>query len=154
MTRLKRAELRRAYQGPVATDYILALTFEGGRALLVSRSYAGLRGARDQTAEFAGFCRRLLDLASRAAPAAQFLRGPSRFASALIWALILLGAGSAATILFAAASGSLFALGLDLGARLLFVMLLLASALPWVADPRRRAFDPADLPAEILPRTD
>ena len=151
LARLKRAEMRRAYQGPVPTDYVLCLTFETGRAILVSRSYAGLGASRDQTAQFAGFCRRLLDLAAVAAPDARFLRGPSRFASALTWALVLLGAGAVATLLFAAASGPFFALGLDLGARLLFALFLLGAAWPWLADERRRSFNPAAADVEVLP---
>lgn len=152
LARLKRAEVRRLYAGPTPTDYVLALVFDGGRTALVSRSYAGLGAARDQTAEFAAFSRRLLDLAADAAPHASYLRGPSRFAGTLNWALMLLGSGAVATILFAAMSGAFFALGLDLGARMLFATLLLGCAWPWVADERRRAFNPAALSSDVLPQ--
>ena len=152
LARLKRAEMRRTYQGPIPVDYVLCLTFDDGRVILVSRSYAGLGAGRDQTAQFAAFCRRLLDVAAGAAPGARFLRGPSRFASALTWALVLLGAGAVATILFAALSGPFFALGLDLGARLLFALFLLGAAWPWLADERRRRFDPADTGGGVLPQ--
>lgn len=152
LERLKRAEVRRLYAGPTPTDYVLALVFDGGRVSLVSRSYAGLSAARDQTPEFAAFCRRLLDLAADAAPQARYLRGPSRFAGTLNWALALLGSGAVATALFAAMSGPFFALGLDLGARMLFATLLLACAWPWVADESRRGFNPAALSSDVLPQ--
>ena len=146
LSTLRRAEMRRtATRGLTPGHQVLVLNFAQGRTALSSVSYDGLgRPPYDQTPLFAAFTRELMIQAVTAAPAARFLRGAPAAAATLLWAIALLGAGAGVTILFAAISGSL-GLGLDLGARLLFVTALLACVWPWLSDEGRRSFNPRDL---------
>lgn len=146
---LKRAEIGRAERGWATGERRLALTFAGGRVALTSASYDGLAARRDQGDAFAAFAGALLAQAAAAAPDARFLRAAPPFAMSLIWICGLLGAGAAIVAGFGAMSGAA-ALGLDLGARLTFVLLLLASLWPWLGDERRRAFDPIAPAPDLL----
>jgi len=149
LTSLKRAEIGQADRGWATGERRLTLTFAGGKVALTSASYEGFAARRDQGAAFAAFARALLAQAADAAPGARFLRAAPPFAMGLAWTCGLLGAGAAIVAGFGALSGAL-ALGLDLGARLTFVLLLLASLWPWLGDERRRAFDPGAPAPDLL----
>jgi hypothetical protein len=128
----------------------MTLVFPRARLVVSSRSYAGLGAPRDQDEAYGRFCRALLLRAAAAAPDARFVRAPPPLAGGLLGAMALLAGGAALLALSALAAGA-SELGLDLGARLLFVALLLGCAWPWLADERRRAFDPTAVPAILLP---
>jgi dihydroneopterin aldolase len=147
---LRRAELRRIRQGRTVLAYSLALRFEDGRVVISSMGYVGLGRPVDQSAAFARFCRAVLRQAAAASPGARFVTAAAPAAGALAGAVILLAAGAMLVFLSALAAGEP-ALGLDLGARLLFVALLSACPWPWLADERRRSFDPRAVPAGLLP---
>ncbi len=115
-----------------------------------SLNYAQIGRPRDQAEDFSQFCRALLSAAADAAPDARFVTAAPAFAAGLMGALALIGVGAAVVVLFALASGAP-ALGLDLGARLLFAALILGCLWPWVAYERRRAFDPRSIPPGLLP---
>ncbi len=147
---LRRAEIGVIARPPGPPLRSLVLVFERGRVVISSQGYAGLGPPRDLTPAFTPFARALLAAAAEAAPDAGFRRARSQAAGALVWAMLLIGFGALAT-LAAALFGGAFALGLDLGARLVFILLVVASAWPWVAESSRRRFDPRHVPAELLP---
>lgn len=112
------------------------LRFRGRRTLPVpSLSYGGVR-PRDQAASFAPFLAALLDAAPTAAPKARILATTANIGEPLIWIMGLMGAGAVALLLFAATAGE-WALGVTLAARLVFVLILAAAALPWLERGRR-----------------
>lgn len=141
--------LRRAYPAPAAREYVLSLAFgRKRRAVISSRGFAGFGAPQDLAPAFAAFCAPLLAAAAAASPDARFLRGPSSLTSAIGLAILLLGLGALVTLAFALSSGT-GALGIDLAARLVFTLLLLACAWPWLTDERRRAFDPLAAGSEL-----
>jgi hypothetical protein len=121
--------------------------------VLSSGSYGKLGPPSDQAAEFSRFCRALLGQSALASPQARFVRALPPAAGALAGAAGLLGVGALILVLSALAAGAP-ALGLDLGARMLFAALLVAVPWPWMADERRRSFDPRAVPADFWLQTD
>jgi len=112
------------------------LRFRGRRTLPVpALSYGGVR-PRDQAATFAPFLAALLDAAHADAPKAKVLATRANLGEPLVWIMALMGAGAVALLLFAATAGE-WALGVTLAARLVFVLILAAAALPWLERGRR-----------------
>ncbi len=112
------------------------LQFRRRRRLAVpALSYGALR-PRDQTASFAPFLTGLLAQTETAAPHARRLATNANLGEPLIWIMGLMGAGAAALLLFAATAGE-WALGVTLAARLVFMVIIAAAALPWLGRRRR-----------------
>ena len=112
------------------------LQFRRRRRLAVpSLSYGALR-PRDQAATFAPFLAGLLAQSEIAAPHARRLATSANLGEPVIWIMGLMGAGAVALLLFAATAGE-WALGVTLAARLVFVVIIAAAALPWLGRGRR-----------------
>ncbi|CAN5503819.1 hypothetical protein BH10PSE5_BH10PSE5_32350 [soil metagenome] len=107
------------------------LTFARGRLMIPAMSYGrGLR-PEDRSASFSAFIGAVAGAAAVTTPGARFRNAGSPIAEPLIWMMGLLGAGALVLLLFAATAGA-WSLGVALAARLVFVMILAAGALPWL----------------------
>jgi hypothetical protein len=128
LAELREARISRHPLGPHTSRLVLQLRFQGRRPMpLTSHSITAVGRFRDDTAAFRGFALELL----RRAPQARLARGGSAAVNSA-W-LIIVGLGFGALVMVgAAAAGGALALGLDLGARMVFLVLIAASALPWL----------------------
>lgn len=107
------------------------LTFARGRLTIPAMSYSrGLR-PENRAASFSAFIGAVAGTAAVTTPGARFRNAGRPLAEPLIWAIGLLGAGAVALLLFAATAGA-WTLGVALAARLVFVLILAAGALPWL----------------------
>ncbi len=126
----------------------LLVTFGRRRLVITSQSYVGPGRFEDRLASFSTLARALAAVGADLAPRARF--GLARLAprTALTWVMGLLTFGAAATLVFSLTAG-MVAVGVDLTARMVFVLLLLFAALPWLG--RGADFDPHDPPSDLLP---
>ncbi|MFZ3007181.1 MAG: hypothetical protein WA047_13520 [Phenylobacterium sp.] len=107
------------------------LTFARGRLTIPAMSYTrGLR-PENRAASFAAFVGAVAAAAAVTTPGARFRNAGAPMAEPLIWMIGLLGGGALMLLLFAATAGA-WTLGVALAARLVFVMILAAGALPWL----------------------
>lgn len=107
------------------------LTFARGRLTIPAMSYTrGLR-PENRAASFAVFVGAVAAAAAVTTPGARFRNAGAPMAEPLIWMIGLLGSGVLMLLLFAATAGA-WTLGVALAARLVFVMILAAGALPWL----------------------
>ena len=107
------------------------LTFARGRLTIPAMSYTrGLR-PENRAASFAAFVGAVAAAAAVTTPGARFRNAGAPLAEPLIWMIGLLGGGALMLLLFAATAGA-WTLGVALAARLVFVMILAAGALPWL----------------------
>jgi hypothetical protein len=127
LAELVEARAARHPLGPQLSRIMLQLRFTGRRKVsLASHSIAGVGRFQDDTPAFRAFCLELL----AHAPQARLARGGSATLNSL-W-LVIAGLAFGALVMVASAiAGGAIALGLDLGARMVFLLLLVASALPW-----------------------
>lgn len=126
----------------------LLLTFGRRRIVIVSQSYQGPGRFEDRLASFSTLARAIAAVGADLSPKARFGVARLEARAALIGMIALTGFGAAATLLFALTAG-MAAVGIDMTARMAFVLLLLLAALPWVgAGPD---FDPLDPPSDLLP---
>lgn len=132
LAELERATLARHPIGGQAHRLMLQLGFHRRRGVvLTSHSIRGLARFEDGTPAFKAFGRELLRQAGAASPRLRLARAGSVTASSLWWIVGALGAGALVVAASAIASGD-GALGLDLGARLVFLLLLIIAILPWI----------------------
>jgi hypothetical protein len=131
---------------------LVQLRFGRRAVAFSSQSWAAVGRPEDHTRAFAAFVRALAAAAAAEAPSARFEVG-GRWAvpGSVYWIAALLGAAIAALAAVAVAAGEA-ALGLELGARMLFVLILLLAAAPWLPGAAARRFDPRDIPADLAPR--
>jgi hypothetical protein len=100
-------------------------------------------------ADFADFARALAAASALCNPAAHFEIERGRLGDALLLAAILLAAGAAALTASAAMAG--FApLGLDMAARMAFLLILVFAVTPWIGRLARRRLDPYALPPSLF----
>lgn len=145
LAELERATLARHPVGGQTHRLQLQLRFRRRRGVvLTSHSLEGLARSEDQTAGFKAFGRRLLEQAETISPRLRLAQAGSVTVSTLWWIVGALGAGALVVAASAVASGD-GALGLDLGARLVFLLLLIVSILPWVGRGGARRLDPQTL---------
>lgn len=132
---------------------ILQLRF-GRRAVgFGSQGWAGLARPVDDSLAFGAFVRALAAEAAHRAPQARFeAAGGLAVGAGLWWIGGLLALGVVAMLAMAVSTG-LPAMGLELSARLLFALLLMAAALPWLPGRRPRRLDPLSLPPDLAPGT-
>lgn len=142
---LRRAVLVRHPIGGQARRLMLQLSFHRGRGVvLTSHSIAGLGRFDDRTAAFKTFGRRLLAEALAASPELRLSHAGALTASSLWWVIAALACGALVVAASAMASGAT-ALGLDLGARLVFLLLLASCILPWMDGRAAAGLDPESL---------
>lgn len=126
----------------------LLLTFGRRRLSIASQSYAGPGQFEDRLASFSPFARAVAAVGADLAPRARF--GLARFEvrAALIGVMALTAFGAAAMLLFSLSAG-MHAVGVEMAARMSFVVILMVAVLPWL--PQGAAFDPHDPPGDLLP---
>lgn len=118
-----------------------------------SRGWIGPGRAQDRTADFSAFVRHLAAAGAASSSAASFrLGGGAPPAQVIVYGLVgLLGVGVAALLAVCLSTG-LVGVGLEMAPRLLFLLILLLAALPWLPQPAPRAFDPRAVPETLAPR--
>lgn len=150
---LTRMTLRRRLNryGP---DVALAQLQFGRTALAFSsQGWRGLGQPQDHNAAFSIFVRALAAEAADHAPSARYQAAGQASPwsqGGLYWIAALLGA-ALLTMVVMALSARQLDLGLDLGARLLFVLILLFAAAPWLPGAGTRRFDPRNIPRDLTP---
>lgn len=126
----------------------LLLTFGRRRILIVSQSYQGPGRFEDRLPSFSTLARALAAVGADLSPKARFGVAKLEARAALTGMIALTALGAAAVLAFSLSAG-MAAVGIDMTARMVFVLLLLTAALPWIG--AGRAFDPHDPPSNLLP---
>lgn len=139
---LLEARVSRHPLSPQLSRLLLQLRFTGRRRIsLTSHSIGGVGRFEDDTLGFRAFALEVL----RRAPQARLARGGAATVNSL-WLVIAALACGALLMIGSAIAGGAIALGLDLGARMIFLLLLVASALPWLDRAARvKSLTPDDL---------
>ena len=102
-----------------------------------------------EAAGYAAFVSALAQAAVRAAPQVRIEAERGRLAGVLVMSAALLAAGAAALAVAAVMAG-LAPLGLDLAARLSFLLIMVFAVTPWISRTAPTALDPNDLPRRLL----
>lgn len=129
----------------VPGERILRLSFRKGGAAISSHSVLGLAQYRDQGDEFSDLVRDICERADQAAPTARFELGANRGAGLFVGAAAILGCGIV-MLLIGAIAARQWALGAELVARFVFVLLLMLAVAPWLPGAQARRFDPKAAP--------
>ena len=134
--------------GEVGHRRALLLTFGRRRLVITSQSYVAPGRYEDRLPSFSTLARALAAVGADLSPRARF--GLARFhaSAALTWVMGLLALGAGAMLLFSLSAG-MVAVGVDMAARMSFVLILMVAALPWLN--RGVDFDPDDPPKDLLP---
>ena len=127
---------------------VLQLSYGRARMVIIAQSYAGPGHVEDRLESFSTFVRALARQAADAAPAARFDLARVEARPALTWVAGLLAIGVVALLVSSLGAG-MAAVGIDMAARMGFVLILLLAALPWLS--RGDGFDPRDPPRDLLP---
>lgn len=127
---------------------VLQLSFGRARVIIIAQSYVGPGRVEDRLASFSAFARILAHQAADAAPAARFNLARIEARPALTWVAGFLAIGVVALLLSSLGAG-MAGVGVDMAARMSFVLILLLAALPWLS--RGDGFDPRDPPRDLLP---
>lgn len=135
---------------------MLTLRFGRRKTVLTAQSYVGPGRFEDRLAGFSLLARAVAAVASDLAPPNG--RGGARFELAgvmaaregLTWMMGLLGFGTAVMLLLAFTPG-MAGMAIAIAARMAFVLILLAAALPWLG--RGEGLDPHALPDDLLPNS-
>ncbi len=130
---------------------IAQLRFGRRTVAFPSQGWAGVGRPQDGTREFSAFVRRLAAEAAEAAPAARFGSGGRAPAAAGVYGAAALLGVALVVLITVAVSARQLPIGLDFGARLLFVLILLLAAVPWLPGPGAGAFDPRAIPDHLAP---
>ncbi|PVM83785.1 hypothetical protein [Caulobacter endophyticus] len=126
----------------------LMLSFGRQRVAIASQSWRGPGVYEDRLESFSLLARAIAAVGADLSPHARFETAgfKLRDATTLVTGLLAVGAGA---LLLLAISSSMRGMAIDLAARMIFLLLLIFAALPWL--PRGEALDPHDLPARWLP---
>ena len=127
---------------------VLQLSFGRAKVIIIAQSYVGPGHTEDRLAGFSAFVRTLARQAADAAPRARFTLARIEARPALTGVIGLLALGTAAVLASSLGAG-MAAVGIDMAARMGFVLILLLAALPWLS--RGDGFDPRDPPRDLLP---
>lgn len=133
---------------------VLTLSFDRRKTVLTAQSYVGPGRFEDRLASFSLLARAVAAVAADLAPSGG--NGGPRFELAgalapregLTWVMGLLGFGTAVMLLLAF-SPHMAGMAIAIAARLAFLLILLAAALPWLG--RGQGLDPHALPEDLLP---
>lgn len=117
--------------------------------MIASHSWIGPGRFDDRLEAFSPFVRAIAAAAADQAPRARYATAGVEVGEAFLWTMGLLGIG-AAVLLAASISAGAAALGVALAARLVFVLILMLAALPWVKG-RTSTLDPRAIPRSLLP---
>jgi hypothetical protein len=128
----------------------LRLAFRKGVAAVGSHGFGPKLAYLDQTSAFAPFVRALLLEAQHQAPSARYQVGSERTRGVFFGAGAILAAGLVLVLMAAIAAGEL-TLGLEMAARLSFVLIVMLAIWPWLSGLNVRRFDPGAPPPELLP---
>lgn len=126
----------------------LLLTFGKRRLVIVSQSYLGPGRFEDRLPGFSTLARAIAAVGADLAPRARFGVARLEARAAFTWVMGLLAFGASATLVFSLTAG-MAEVGVDMAARMSFVLILMVAALPWLG--RDPTFDPHDPPADLLP---
>ena len=127
----------------------LTLAFGRRKTILTSQSYLGPGRFDDRLERFSLFARAVAAVASDLAPRARFeLAGVLAVREGLTWVMGLLAFGTVSMLLFAL-SPHMAGLAIAIAARMAFLLILLAAALPWLG--KGQGLDPHALPDDLLP---
>lgn len=127
----------------------MVLQFARGRCVVPSHSWRGPGRFDDRTDTYSSFVRALVAQAADHAPRARFATAGLEVGEAFLWTIGLLGIGTVVLLVTSISAGAA-TLGIALAARLVFVLILMLAALPWLKG-RTGALDPAALPEDLLP---
>lgn len=126
----------------------LLLTFGRRRISIASQSYLGPGRFEDRLESFSTLARAVAAVGADLAPRARFGLAGFEARPALAGVMGLLALGAAAMLLFSLTAG-MAAVGVDMAARMAFVLILTIAVLPWLK--RGAPFDPHDPPRDLLP---
>ncbi len=127
----------------------LTLSFGRRKVILTSQSWAGPGRFEDRLASFSLFARAVAAVAADLTPRTRFeLAGVMAPREGLTWVMGLLAFGTVVLLLFAFSPG-MAGVAVAIAARMAFVLILLAAALPWLG--RGEGLDPHALPDDLLP---
>lgn len=126
----------------------LLLGFGRARLVIPSQSWRAPGRYDDRMESFALLARAVAAVGADLAPRARFETAGFKARDALTLTAALLAAGSLALLLLAVAP-AMRGMAIDLAARMIFVLLLIFAAAPWL--PRGAALDPHALPEALLP---
>lgn len=128
---------------------VLTLSFGRRKTVLTAQSYVGPGRFDDRLASFSLLARAVAAVASDLTPRARFeLAGALAPREGLTWVMGLLAFGTAVMLLLAF-SPHMAGMAIAIAARLAFLLILLAAALPWLG--RGQGLDPHALPDDLLP---
>ncbi|PTS89477.1 MULTISPECIES: hypothetical protein [unclassified Caulobacter] len=127
---------------------VLQLSFGRDKIIVTAQSYLRPGRFEDRLDSFSAFARTIARQAADTAPAARFSLARIEARPALTGAIGLLSVGTLA-VLASSLSAGMAGVGIDLAARMGFVLILLTGALPWLT--KGDAFDPRDPPRDLLP---
>lgn len=148
LTRYRLASAPPDRQGRDTRRRVLTLSFGRAKVVMTAQSYAGPGRFEDRLASFSTLARALAAVGADLSPRARFGVARLRARAALTWVMGLLGLGIAAMLLFSLTAG-MAGVGIDMAARMGFVLILILAVLPWLGG--GSDFDPHDPPADLLP---
>ncbi len=126
----------------------LLVTFGKRRLVIVSQSYVAPGRFDDRLTSFSTLARALAAVGADLAPRAKFGLARVEARTAFTWVMGLTAFGALAMLLFSVTAG-MVGVGVDMAARMSFVLILMVAVLPWLS--RGQPFDPHDPPTDLLP---
>lgn len=148
LTRYRLAASPPSKTGEPSRRRALLVTFGRRRVVIASQSYVGPGRFEDRLESFSTLARALAAVGADLSPRARFGLAKFQARTALTWVMGLLAFGAASMLLFSLSAG-MVAVGVDMAARMAFVLILMLAALPWLN--RGVDFDPHDPPKDLLP---
>ena len=128
---------------------VLTLAFGRRKTILTAQSYVGPGRFDDRLVSFSLFARAVAAVAADLAPRTRFeVAGVMAVREGLTCTMGLLAFGAVVMLLFAFSPGML-AISIEIAARMVFLLILLGAALPWIG--RGQGLDPHALPDDLLP---
>lgn len=127
---------------------VLLLAFGRARLVIPSQSWRGPGRYDDRLDSFSILARAIAAVGADLSPAARFTTAGFKLREAVTLVAGLLGAGALALLLLAI-SPAMRGMAVDLAARMVFLLLLILAAAPWLRP--GETLDPHDLPERWLP---
>ncbi|MDO9222693.1 MAG: hypothetical protein Q7U20_03170 [Caulobacter sp.] len=134
---------------PAGPRRAVVLQFAKGRCVIPSHSWRGPGQLEDRMETFSPLVRVIAARAADLAPRARFATAGLELGEAFTWTMGLLGVGIVVLVISSISAGAA-SLGITLASHLLFVLILMLAALPWLKG-RTAALDPRAIPPALLP---